>query len=185
MAIALQSSELDRESLRHGFHIGGSLTPSRALRTKRKMGYPARGWWGWVMGIVGALHGRGAAGVSERSHAVGAESHPSKNEGWGTRLLKKWISHLLLGGAAVFLFCSMTFFTVVITTSFTLPRERSECGSVKRPPGADENGVANDGGTRSTGGVCHTGSTGTRKSEGDRYPCPAPLHGRALDPTKL
>ena len=27
----------------------------------------------------------GAAGVSERSYAVGAESHPSKNEGWGTR----------------------------------------------------------------------------------------------------
>jgi hypothetical protein len=33
---------------------------------------------------------------------------------------------LILGGAAVHLFCSMTFFTVVITTSFTLPRERSE-----------------------------------------------------------
>ena len=29
----------------------------------------------------------GAAGVSERSQAVGAESHPSKNEGWGTRHL--------------------------------------------------------------------------------------------------
>jgi hypothetical protein len=27
----------------------------------------------------------GAAGVSERSQAVGAESHPSQNEGWGTR----------------------------------------------------------------------------------------------------
>jgi hypothetical protein len=36
---------------------------------------------GWAMGIVGALYGRGAAGVSERSRAVGAESHPSKNEG--------------------------------------------------------------------------------------------------------
>src|SRR5208283_1159068 len=32
-----------------------------------------------------ALWSRGAAGVSERSQAVGAESHPSKNEGWGTR----------------------------------------------------------------------------------------------------
>ena len=29
--------------------------------------------------------GQLAAGVGERSHAVGAESHPSKNEGWGTR----------------------------------------------------------------------------------------------------
>ena len=30
--------------------------------------------------------GRGQiAAVSERSQAVGAESHPSKNEGWGTR----------------------------------------------------------------------------------------------------
>jgi hypothetical protein len=38
MAIALQSSEFDRESLRHGFHIGESLAPSRALRTKRKWG---------------------------------------------------------------------------------------------------------------------------------------------------
>jgi hypothetical protein len=37
------------------------------------------------MGIVGALYGSGAAAVSERSQAVGAESHPSKNEGWGTR----------------------------------------------------------------------------------------------------
>jgi hypothetical protein len=29
----------------------------------------------------------GAAGISEGSQAVGAESHPSKNEGWGTRLI--------------------------------------------------------------------------------------------------
>jgi hypothetical protein len=29
--------------------------------------------------------GQPPAGVGERSHAVGAESHPSKNEGWGTR----------------------------------------------------------------------------------------------------
>ena len=41
----------------------------------------------------------------------------------------------------------MTFFTVLITTSFTLPRERSECGSVKeRPPRSGRDGVANDGG---------------------------------------
>src|SRR5229473_904171 len=59
----------------------------------------------------------------------------------------------------------MTFFTVVITTSFTLPRERSECGSVKRPPGSGRDGMANDGGTRPTRGVCRTGPTGTGKTE--------------------
>ena len=32
-----------------------------------------------------ALRSRAAAGVSERSQAVDAESHPSKNEGRGTR----------------------------------------------------------------------------------------------------
>ncbi len=32
-----------------------------------------------------ALWSWGAAVDSERSQAVGAESHPSKNEGWGTR----------------------------------------------------------------------------------------------------
>jgi uncharacterized protein len=33
--------------------------------------------------------GQPPAGVSERSHAVGAVSHPSKNEGWGTRLFQR------------------------------------------------------------------------------------------------
>jgi len=32
---------------------------------------------------------RTSPGSSKRSQAVGAESHPSKNEGWGTRLLTK------------------------------------------------------------------------------------------------
>jgi hypothetical protein len=56
-----------------GLQMPGAPSFSRTLRK------------GWAMGIVGALYGSGAAAVSERSQAVGAESHPSKNEGWGTR----------------------------------------------------------------------------------------------------
>jgi len=44
----------------------------------------------WVIGSAARSTIEGAVGVSERSQAVGAESHPSKDEGWGTRQLSVW-----------------------------------------------------------------------------------------------
>jgi hypothetical protein len=73
--------------LRHGgdFDLRELRMPSQVPRPVPAKNAGARMGQPLDLRFYSERMGQPPAGVSERSHAVGAESHPSKNVGWDTR----------------------------------------------------------------------------------------------------